>query len=282
SWWSPGSSPPGWALRSRAPPTRTTAPSRRPSWPRRPRDGSAGPAGPPSASGGSWTGCAGGTPRSGRIRTAAADRALGPRQHSACVQQHLLTVRAEALQEMPFDRYDSRNGSVGEQPLTDRGEVGALPDEPLHDGLRADLPCPALALVPALPGGEHVHLLMGEPAVVGVVARRIRVSRDSSQISTPIRISHSTTRIACPPYIRSTGSPSTTEKFHPKYISIPGIKAGRKTTNPMAVPHMRTTKPTMMPVAEVYSARPTSPNRPRWPTSPSISSARSASSCREW
>src|SRR5699024_10324131 len=159
SWWSPGSSPPGWALRSRAPPTRTTAPSRRPSWPRHPRDGSAGPAGPPSASGGSGTGCAGGTPRSGRIPTAAADRALGPRQHSACVQQHLLTVRAEALQEMPFDRYDSRNGSVGEQPLTDRGEVGALPDEPLHDGLRADLPCPALALVPALPGGEHVHLL---------------------------------------------------------------------------------------------------------------------------
>src|SRR5699024_11781867 len=72
---------------------------------------------------------------------------------------------------LPIYRDHPRIGPVGEQPLTDGGEVGALPDEPLHDGPRTDLPCPAPALAPTLPGGEHVHLLMGQPAMVGVVAQ---------------------------------------------------------------------------------------------------------------
>src|SRR5690625_6076176 len=62
-------------------------------------------------------------------------------------------------------------GAVGQQALTDRGEVRALSDEPLHDRAGTQLSGPALALPAALPGGEHVDLLMGEPSLIGVVAQ---------------------------------------------------------------------------------------------------------------
>src|SRR5699024_5703918 len=122
---------------------------------------------------------------------------------------------------------------------------------------------------------------MGEPAVVGVVAQtdpgQPRLVPD--QHTDQDQPQHHQDRL--PAVIKSTGSPSTKGKLHPTCICLPRTNAVRKTTNPMAVPHLRTTQPTMMPVAEVYSAWPNSPNRPRWTTSSSISSAPSASSCRE-
>src|SRR5690606_15114315 len=139
------------APRSRARPMRTTARSPRRSWPPLRPAASGGAAAPRSASAGPWTVCAAGT------RTAS---------RSADVGEKLPTILRETGQQLLLDPDHLRVRAVGEESLTDRGEVRALADEGLHHRLRPDLGGPAFALAPARPGREHVDLLMGEPSEV--------------------------------------------------------------------------------------------------------------------